>query len=171
MRKIILTAILVASSYANINNINSFEADFLQNITDDKGTKITYNGHIKASKPRYALWQYIKPIQKSVYILPNKIVIIEPEIEQAIIKHLNGNFDFFKIIQNAKKVAKDTYLAKFENKEYTLKIESTKLKSISYKDEFENNVVINFKNQEENKKIPMEVYIPHIPEEYDIITE
>lgn len=171
MKRVILAALLVTSSYANIKDINSFEADFLQKIVDDKGVKITYTGHITASKPRYALWQYIKPVQKSVYILPNKIVVIEPELEQVIMKHLNKNFDLFKIIHNAKKIDKNRYLAKFKNKEYIITIEDSQIKSISYKDELDNDIKIVFKNQEENKKIPKERYIPHIPDEYDVITE
>ncbi|ADN09156.1 LolA-like outer membrane lipoprotein chaperone [Sulfurimonas autotrophica] len=171
MKRVILAALLATSAYATLNNINSFEADFLQNITDDKGVKITYSGHITASKPRYALWQYHKPIQKSVYILPNKIIVIEPDLEQVIIKHLNENFDLFKIIHNAKKIDKNKYLAKFKNKEYIIKIEDSKIKSISYKDELDNDIKIMFKNQEENKKISKEKYIPHIPDEYDIVTE
>ncbi len=171
MKRIVLAVLLATSTYANIKNLNSFEADFSQNITDDKGVKITYNGHITASKPQFALWKYLKPIQKSVYILSNKIVVIEPDLEQAIIKHLRGNFDFFKIIHNAKKIDKNKYLAKFKDKEYIIETENSTIKSISYKDELGNNIKIIFKNQIENKKIPKERYIPHIPNEYDVVTE
>jgi len=171
MKKVVLATLLATCTYANFYDINSFEADFSQNIVDDKGVKITYIGHITASKPRYALWQYYKPVQKSVYILPNKIIIIEPDLEQVIIKHLNENFDLFKIIHNAKKIKKDKYLAKFKNKEYIIKVENSKIKSISYKDELDNAIKIIFKNQEENKKISKEKYIPHIPDEYDVVTE
>ncbi|WP_457749522.1 LolA-like outer membrane lipoprotein chaperone [Sulfurimonas sp.] len=171
MKRIVLAALLATSVYANLKNINSFEADFSQNITDDKGVKITYTGHITASKPQLALWQYLKPIEKSVYILSNKIVIIEPELEQVIIKHLRRNFDLFKIIHNAKKIDKNIYLAKFKEKDYMIRTENSQIKSISYKDDLENNIKIIFTNQRENKKIPKEKYIPHIPNEYDIVTE
>jgi outer membrane lipoprotein carrier protein len=171
MKRVILAAFLATSAFANINNITSFEADFSQKIVDDKGVEITYKGHITASKPRYALWQYIQPIKKSVYILPNKIIVIEPDLEQAIIKHLKGNFDLFKIIHNAKKMAKNKYLAKFKDKKYILTTENSTIKSISYKDELENDIEITFENQKENKKIPQEKYIPHIPDEYDIVSE
>ncbi|MEN4045187.1 LolA-like outer membrane lipoprotein chaperone [Sulfurimonas sp. NWX367] len=171
MKRIILAALLITSGYASIKNINSFEADFLQRIVDDKGVKITYTGHVTASKPRYALWQYTKPVQKSVYILQNKIVVIEPELEQVIIKHLNGDFDLFKIIHNAKEIAKGSYLANFQNKEYIIKTENSIIKSISYKDELENDIKIVFKNQEVNKKISQDKYVPDIPDEYDIVSE
>ena len=172
MKRVIFATLLATSAYTEtLHNINSFEADFLQKIIDDKGVKITYSGHVMASKPKYALWQYFKPIQKSVYILPNKIVIVEPELEQVIIKHLKGNFDLFKIIHNAKKINKNKYLAKFKDKEYTIEIENSTIKSITYKDTLDNKITIVFKNQEENKKIPKEKYTPHIPKEYDIISE
>ena len=171
MKKIFFAALLVTSSFANINNITSFEADFLQKITDDKGVKITYEGHIMVSKPIYALWKYTKPIKKSVYIVPYKIIVIEPEIEQVIIKRIGDDFNFFEILKNAKKIAKNKYLAKFKNKEYILKIKGSNLESISYKDELENDVIIEFNNQKENKEIPLEAYKPHIPKDFDIVTE
>ncbi len=171
MKKILFAALLVTSSFASINNITSFEADFLQKITDDKGVKITYEGHVMVSKPIFALWKYTKPIKKSVYIIPYKIIVIEPEIEQAIIKQIGEDFNFFEILENAKKIDKDTYLAKFKNKEYILKVKGSEIESISYKDELENSVVIKFKNQKENKAIPLEAYKPHIPQDYDLVRE
>ena len=171
MKRVLLATLLTTSLYASFTDINSFEADFLQNIVDEKGVKVTYTGHVTASKPRYALWQYLKPVQKSVYILVNKIVVIEPELEQAIIKHLNENFDLFKIIHNAKKIDTNRYLAKFRNKEYIITTDNETIQSIAYKDALENHVEIIFDHQKINKKIAKEKYIPYIPDEYDVISE
>ncbi len=171
MKRTIIAALLVTSAYANLNNINSFEADFLQNIVDDKGVKITYSGHITASKPRYALWQYFKPIKKSVYISPYEIVVVEPELEQVIIKHLNENFDLFEIIQNAKKIDENRYLASYKNKQYVINTKNGNIESIEYKDELENDIKIVFDNQKINKVILKEKFIPNIPDDYDIVRE
>jgi len=152
-------------------NLNSFNADFIQTITDDNGKVLSYNGHIKASKPQFALWNYTKPIKKDIYISRKKVVIIEPEIEQVIIRRINISFNFFKMIQNAKKLDKNTYTTIFENSKYIIKIKKSKIKSISYKDEFENSVKIIFKNQIQNAVIPQTIYLPNIPKGYDVIRD
>ena len=99
MRYFFLLNVLAIFCYAEINTINSFEADFKQDITDDKGKILSYQGHLRALKPQNALWNYKKPVQKDIYVTPAKIIIIEPEIEQVIIRHISSNFDFFKMIE------------------------------------------------------------------------
>ncbi len=169
MKQKFLLLFLATASFANLNNINSFEADFNQSISDDQNKTILYYGHVKASKPQYALWTYIKPIQKKVYIMDNQAIIVEPELEQAIIKKIGNNFDFFTLIKNAKKLANDKYLAKYNNTSFIIKTKNSSIESISYKDEFENRVLINFTNQIVNKKIDKKEFTPVIPDEYDVI--
>jgi len=169
MKQKILLLLFATASFANIQNINSFEADFKQSIVNDQNKTILYYGHIIASKPQYALWKYTKPIEKSVYILPNRAIIVEPELEQAIIKKIGKNFDFFKLIQNAQKISNNKYLARYNNNTFIITIHKNMIKSISYKDELENSVTINFTNQIENKKIDKKEFEPNIPDDYDII--
>ena len=171
MRSKFLLLLLTTASFANINNINSFEADFRQKIVDDKDKEILYYGHIMAAKPQYALWKYTKPINKSVYILENKAIIVEPELEQAIIKKIGNNFNFFELINNAKKISDNKYLARYNNTTFIIQTKKGTITSISYKDEFENRVTIDFTNQIENKKIEKSEFNPIIPDEYDLIRD
>lgn len=158
-------------SYASMVDIKFFDADFQQKIVDDKGKILHYSGHIKATKPHYVLWNYKKPIQKDIYISENEIIIIEPEIEQIIVRKMNPDFNFFKMIQNAKKIKKETYTTTFNNSKLTIHMTKAKLISISYKDKFENNVSIVFSKQIQNKKIPLSIFTPKIPLDYDLIRD
>ena len=164
---IILTSILSAS----INTITSFEADFTQSITDDKDKVLSYSGHVHASKPQFAKWNYQTPVQKNIFISPFSITIVEPEIEQVIVRKIESNFNFFQMIKNAKEIKKNTYEAKYKNSIFTIIQEDGKIKSISYLDEFENNVVILFDKQEQNHKIPLKVFIPVYPLYFDIVRD
>ena len=83
--------------------MNSYEADFRQVVTNDKGNILEYSGHIKIMKPQYALWEYLQPSTKLIYINKNMATIIEPDLEQVIVKKLHNSIDFFKILKNAKK--------------------------------------------------------------------
>ena len=119
MKSILFVLFISTFSFASINNINSFEADFKQIITDEKDKKLTYSGHILASKPQNALWNYTKPVKKKIYIQGHIVTIVEPEIEQVIRRELSSDFNFFKIIKRAKQIDKNKYLAVDKNIKFT----------------------------------------------------
>ncbi|WP_304543813.1 LolA-like outer membrane lipoprotein chaperone [Sulfurimonas microaerophilic] len=167
----LLLLLLSSYTFANITDLTSFQADFEQSITDEKNKKIVYKGDIKASNPHYALWQYNNPIEKTVYVLKNRVIMIEPDLEQAIIKTIDSNFDFFALMKNAKEIKKDTYTATFNNIKYTIYTKGLTIESIAYVDEFENEVNIVFKNQKVNEKIDLNIFNPYIPQGFDIIRD
>jgi len=171
MRKLLFLALITVSAQASIQNIQYFEANFTQNIVDDKNKTITYKGYVKAAKPQYALWQYTSPVNKQVYILPHKIVVVEPELEQAIVKRLGDNLDFFSLMKNAKKIDTQHYIAYFRDKKYFITIDKERLISISYKDAFDNSIKIDFTHEKIDKKIEKKSFLPNIPEDYDLIKE
>jgi len=169
MRYIFLLSVFASLGFSSITDMKTFEADFIQKITDDKKKTLKYTGHIKASKPAYALWEYKSPINKTIYIEFDKITIIEPELEQAIIKYINEDFDFFSMIKNAKKIGKDTYKARFKQTNFFIKTKNNKIKSISYVDELDNNVEIIFDSVSQNIDINKKDFLPKIPLGYDIL--
>jgi len=171
LRYIFLLSLLVTLSFANIEAINSFEADFKQDVTNDKGNVLSYSGHIKAIKPQNALWSYQTPIKKEIYVTAYKVVIVEPEIEQAIVKVIQNDFDFFSMIKNAKEIKKDVYIATFKESKFTIKLNRKKIESIAYIDEFENHVLITFTKQIQNRDIDANTFQVSIPMGYDIIRD
>lgn len=171
MKYNLLLLLLSSAVFANITDLNNFQAEFEQSITDEKNKKITYMGNMQASKPSYALWKYTKPIDKTVYVLRNKVIMVEPDLEQAIIKTIDSNFDFFTLLQSAKEIKKDTYTAVFNNIKYTIYTNGLTVKSIHYSDEFDNKVDITFKKQKVNKGIDINLFNPYIPEGFDIIRD
>jgi outer membrane lipoprotein carrier protein len=169
MKQLLLTLLCSTLSFATINNINSFKANFTQIITDDKNTSIKYSGLVQAQKPQNALWRYKTPILKDVYINQFKVVIVEPEIEQVIIKNIDSTFDFFVMIRDAKKIADNRYEANYKNTKFLILLKNNLIESIEYKDEFDNNVKILFENQKQNIKIDEDTFMPKYPVEFDIV--
>jgi len=158
-------------SFASIEEIHSFNANFIQNITNDKGTTLSYSGKVTALQPKYAHWQYMKPVKKDIYINTNRVTIIEPEIEQVIVKHISSDFNFFTMMRHAKQITKNSYVALFKDIKYTILLKDKNIESISYKDEFDNQVLIHFSKQKQNSKIDKKIFTPNIPLEYDIIQD
>lgn len=171
MRYIFLPFVLFSLSFASIEQINSFKADFVQSVTDDKNKVLYYNGNVIALKPQNALWKYSKPVLKDVYMSPQTVVIIEPEIEQVIIRRVESNFDFFNMISHAKKVGENRYETSFQNTKFDIKTKNELIESITYRDEFENKIEIVFKNQMQNEAVEKDIFVPKIPEGYDIIQD
>jgi outer membrane lipoprotein carrier protein len=169
MKRKIILSLLSVSLWADIADIFSFEADFEQKITDEQNKTIAYEGHVLATKPQFALWKYTKPIQKEVYVTSYKVVMIEPDLEQVIIKRIDSKFDIFSLIKQAKKIKDNTYLAHYKETTFTIKLDQNTIDSISYRDEFDNKVIIDFSHQKQNQKIDMKRFIPAIPDGYDII--
>lgn len=167
----LLMLLLSSTAFANITNLNNFQADFEQSITDEKNKKIVYKGNMQASKPSYALWKYTQPIEKTVYVLRNRVIMVEPDLEQAIIKTIDSNFDFFKLLKSAKEIKKDTYSATFNNIKYTIYTKGLTIESIHYVDEFENKVDIAFKKQKVNEGVDINLFNPYIPKGFDIIRD
>jgi len=171
MKHLFLTILTLTNLYASIDDINSFEADFTQTITDEKNKILSYSGHVTASKPRYALWRYIKPVKKDVFINPYEVTIVEEELEQVIIRKLESSLSFFNMIKNAKKINENTYEAYYKESKFTINKKKNQIKSISYIDEFENNVKIVFNNQKTNEDINKNVFIPNYSLDFDIIRD
>ncbi|MDD5372188.1 MAG: LolA-like outer membrane lipoprotein chaperone [Sulfurimonas sp.] len=171
MKYFFLAILISLELFASLDGITSFEADFTQSITDDKNKTLVYSGHIVALKPQNAKWSYIKPVKKDVFINDFEVTIVEPEIEQVIVKTLESNFDFFKIISNAKKIEENKYLANYKNSKFTITKNGSFIESISYLDEFENRVKISFKNQKQNQTVNKTVFTPVFPLNFDIIRD
>ena len=171
MKYILLLLLVQTFVFSDILDIHSFEADFQQNITDEKGKVLQYKGHVKSMKPKFALWSYLSPVKKDIFIEDTRVTIVEPEIEQVIVKHIKSSYDFFNIIKNAKQITKNQYIATFQENKYTIKIKDSKIDSISYKDEFDNSTIIIFSKQKQNQKINKKDFIAIFPPEYDLIQE
>ena len=169
MKKTIILSLLCVNLFGFAENLNTFSAHFVQTVVDDKNTMIKYSGDIKAKRPNMAMWNYTNPVKKEIYINNADLVIIEPEIEQVILKKVGNTIAFFEMLKNAKKVDNENYKAKYENLKINIHVKGTKIISITYLDELENKVTIQFTNQVENQTIDDKVFKAKIPADFDVV--
>ena len=172
MRYLLILGATLSFLQANITNIDSFQAHFTQTIIDDKKKELHYKGDVLAKKPQNALWRYTTPVNKQVFINSRVVTIVEPELEQAIVKDIESNFNFFQLLKDAKEIDANHYVTFYKETKFTIVTNKNGIvESINYKDEFENNVIIKFQNQIINKQIATENFIPNLPLDYDIIRD
>ena len=159
----------MTSLFAFGESIQSFEANFIQTITDEEKKTLTYKGKMHSQRPDLVLWHYTEPINKKIYITKTKAIIVEPELEQAIIKRLQGEIDFFGILTSAEAVDDTHYQASYKEITFILTEENGVIKSLSYTDQLENDVLITFSDQKQNRPMKESLFIPKIPKDFDII--
>ncbi len=157
--------------FADFNTLTSFQARFHQTITNEQNSTIRYEGLVFAKNGNRALWKYEKPIVKSIYYLGELVVVIEPELEQAIVSHVDKKYDILEILKNAKKIGTNRYEAKCCQNVYTIFTKDGKIEKIAYKDKLENRVFIDFYEQKINQNIDNKIFEYNIPFYYDVIKE
>lgn len=171
MRYGILFAFLTTFLWAHVLEFKTLQSTFVQTITNEQNTKIVYKGSFYATNEAKALWIYNTPIKKKIYFNKNKVVIIESELEQAIITNLNNTPNLTKILQSAKKISENLFEANYDETTYFIHINEEKIEKIHYKDRLENSIEILLENQIQNTLLDDTLFEAIIPQEYDIITQ
>ncbi|CAA6805076.1 MAG: Outer-membrane lipoprotein carrier protein [uncultured Campylobacterales bacterium] len=169
MRIIILISFLTCFLSASLFEISSLKSDFTQSIIEPNGNKIEYTGTLYIRDDKTVLWDYKSPIKKSIHIRDDKIIIIEPELEQVLFRKFSKQPNFLKLFKNAKKVSKNTYQTLFMEVEYFITVKNKSISSVSYSDKLSNKITINFTNQTINEAIDPQIFHYQIPPHYDII--
>lgn len=148
-----------------------FKADFAQKITNTKNKTINYSGNVRFSKESLLKWVYTKPTKKEVCTNGLELTVVDHDLEQVSNYLINKGFNFTKILKKAKLYKKNIYVAKFENKSYTIQVDKKqRLQSIAYFDDLDNKVQIVFKKVKYGKgSLSKKQMSCKIPKEYDMI--
>jgi len=149
-------------------NVHSFTSSFRQTVTSD-GKSISYLGELYIQKPNAILWKYQNPVQKSIYIRDNSVFVVEPDLEQVIIKSIPESLKFINILQNSTKLSENRFITKVGDNSFLIILKNNILHRIIYQDEVENNIEITFLNPQNNISILNSVFVPIIPTDFDRI--
>lgn len=170
-RFLLLFVVLVSNIFAsaNLDNLKTFKADFTQVIKNEMSKTIEYTGKVFIKNDGKVLWKYETPIIKNVYVLDDLAIVDEPELEQAIYTNLENSIDIVKLLKEAKKIDENKYETVLFNVKYLILLEGESIKSLSYTDQLENNIIISFFNIKQNTQIPNDTFIFIAPEYYDIV--
>jgi outer membrane lipoprotein carrier protein len=148
-----------------------FKADFIQKITNTKKKVISYRGKVYFSNKSLFKWDYTVPTKKQVCTDGRELIVVDHDLEQVSQYAIDKGFNLSKILKKAKQHKKNIYVANYENKNYTLQVDSKRrLQSIAYFDELDNKVQIIFKKVKYAKgNLSKNVLTCKIPKAYDKI--
>jgi len=150
IKKVFICTALAASLFGLSFDYESFEANFVQTVKNKSGKKIVYSGRLAAKKPSLALWEYTKPVKKSVFVNDESVIIYEPELSQAKYLKKRNSISLESILKKAKPEGKDEYSAKDGDTTYRFSVSSGMIEKLTYKDSLENDTEIIFSNRKKN---------------------
>jgi outer membrane lipoprotein carrier protein len=158
---------------ANTLNIDTIESNFNQSVTNEQNAKVVYSGKMYASKSKnQALWEYNSPISKKIYYKGDgKVVIIEPELEQVVYAKLDKIPNVLKLLKSAKKTDDGRLKTKFNGINYYITANQNKIDKITYTDEMQNRVIIQFSDEKVNTYINESRFAYSVPAGYDILEQ
>jgi len=140
---------------------------FTQTVVSPEGTTLTYTGSVHANAKDQALWVYETPVEKKIYFSKTEVLILEPDLEQAITASLKQAHNLMGFLQEEQ--TQETRIVVHEGVEYTVAFEQGLPATITYKDGLENKVTVTFSGTELNVALPIDLFIPSIPRHFDII--
>lgn len=149
----------------------SFTADFTQIVTNPKKKVITYEGQIYFSNPSQLKWNYTKPTQKEVCVEGHQMVLVDHDLEQVSYLVIDKEFDFIKILKEAKHHHDRVYVSKYQDQSFTIQLDDKKqLQSVAYFDNLDNKVQIVFNQVKYGKDIlSKKIMYCEVPKDFDII--
>jgi len=166
-----ILSLSVAVTATEIVLPDNFKANFTQKITNVKKSSINYSGKVRFSDKRFLKWEYLKPTKKEVCTDGLELKVVDHDLEQVSSYYINKGFNFAKILKKAKKHSKNIYVAHYQNRSYTIQVNSKKqLQSIAYFDDLDNKVQIVFKSIQYGKgKLSKKSMQCYSPKNYDKI--
>jgi outer membrane lipoprotein carrier protein len=160
---------------AQNSSIRTISSDFTQIITSGEGDSLKYEGNLQAlndGSENFALWIYKTPIEKKIYFTNNRVVMIEPDLEQAIITSVEEIPDMSSILNQALSVNKQTnedVNVTILDTTYKISFEDGVPAKISYADKLDNKIDIFLKNINLNINIYKLTFQIEIPEGFDVV--
>ena len=157
--------------FAGVFDFNTISSDFKQTITNEENSKIIYKGSLYATTQEKALWIYKSPVEKKIFFNKSRVVIVEPELEQAIITNLKNVPNLTELLKKSIRKENKTYETAFNGTNYIIYTKNNQITKIEYKDKLGNSVEIELLNQTINSVLDDSLFIADIPFDFDIISQ
>jgi outer membrane lipoprotein carrier protein len=175
MRFLIFLSVFVLFLNADENAFKSISSDFTQIIKSAENDTIKYDGNFQAMNEgdsNFALWNYKTPIAKTIYFINNDVIVLEPDLEQAVVTTIDAMPDISRILNEASAANKQTNKAITVNVgevDYTISFQKGIPIKIAYIDTLDNKIEILLRNTLLNIKIDKLTFRANIPTTYDIV--
>lgn len=171
MRSFLLFFLAVFSLWADLADFKTLRADFVQTVVNDLNKSIVYKGVVYLSAPSRARWDYKTPVEKSIYVDHDRVVVYEPDLFQATLMDAEEELDLFRAFRQAKPAGPGKYTADFRGSTLHITTENGLLQTIRFTDQVENEVTIRFSHHEKDLELDEALFIFRPGPEIDLIRQ
>lgn len=154
---------------ASVTEFETLEARFEQTVTNEHNQSLRYSGQVWLKKPDLAYWRYETPIDKTIYIQGKRVVIVEPELFQATRFESDLSLNILDAWGKSRAVKAGERIATVGENRITLRHNDAFITQVDYRDTMDNEVLIRFFDQRKNPRLDPGLFIPAIPEGFDLI--
>jgi outer membrane lipoprotein carrier protein len=172
MKPLLTLTLLLGTLNATLSLPQSFETSFVQNITNDKGKTIEYQGEVLFQHMGQDIfkWNYTAPTQKEVCTDGIQLTVVDHDLEQVSTYLIQEGIDLKSILDVAQPITTRDYKAVYKDVEYLITLdEQNQLQKVVYVDNLDNKVKIVFSNMRYNGEIDSKRLECTAPQEYDIL--
>ncbi|MDR0666008.1 MAG: LolA-like outer membrane lipoprotein chaperone [Campylobacteraceae bacterium] len=175
MRFLAFLSIFILFLNADEGAFKSISSSFAQIIKSAENDTIKYSGNFQAMSEgsnNFALWNYKTPIAKTIYFINNDVIILEPDLEQAVITTIDEMPDISRVLNEALAANKQTNKAITVNigeVDYTISFQNGAPVKIAYTDTLDNKIEIFLQNTLLNIDIDKLTFRANIPTNYDVV--
>lgn len=164
----IFSALLSASS---LKLPAAFTSNFEQSITTPSKKTINYSGNVMFSSSTLLKWSYVAPAKKEVCTDSKIVLVVDHALEQISAFKISKGLNLPMVIKSAKNIRNNQFIASYDKRKYNITSNKNgQLLKISYIDELDNSVNINFISTKYlNKPINGSKLKCNYPSSYDII--
>lgn len=177
--------------FSFIKSLNSFSASFKQNTYQNDGSLLSEsNGNLIYKKKAKYILEYENPSKIKFVSDGQFITTYDEELEQAIIQSYKNTFkeNIIDIMTNEVLIKEkftlksyvkgDDYFIKFiplksdiEDNIFLLVINNNRIKEISFMNDFEQSVIMKFKDFKNNVSVVDSLFKIDIPKNFDVIVD
>lgn len=173
MRYFLISIFTTIFVYSSLSMPTNFKTNFVQTITNGDGKVLTYEGNITFRSSKLFKWNYTQPTRKDVCTDGWELMIVDHDLEQVSLYFMNRGLNLAKVVSNATKNGRNSFIATYNEVEYNLATDSqNQLKKVVYKDDLDNLVNIEFNNMKYNLDSVEDEYMRcQYPYEYDVLKD
>ncbi|MDR2151901.1 MAG: outer-membrane lipoprotein carrier protein LolA [Helicobacteraceae bacterium] len=152
-------------------DFTTLKQSFVQRVTNDQNQTITFSGNVWLKQPNFVRYDYEKPQQKTIAARGDRILMLEPDLEQATKFKSEIALNIIDLWKKSYAVGEGKREAVIENRKISLEHEGATITKVYYTDDLDNFVEIVLSDPERDKPIDDNFFAPPIPNGWDVISQ
>ncbi|MDR1911201.1 MAG: LolA-like outer membrane lipoprotein chaperone [Helicobacteraceae bacterium] len=152
-------------------DFKTLKQDFVQRVTNELNQTLTFAGVVRLKQPNLARYDYEKPLQKTITISGDRVLMLEPELEQATKFTSEIALNIIDLWKQSRAVGEGKREAVVKNQKISLEHEGANITRVYYTDDLDNFVEIILSAPKRNEPIDDSFFAPAIPKGWDIISQ